>query len=218
MPPPEPITHRLGAKLRSLRLQRGISVRTFAAEVGFSPSFISQLEADQVSPSIASLEKIAGALGITLGELFSSLERQRAPRTIVRSTERTAYVSGWSNSTVTVVTDPAHERSMSAMELVIAPGGMSSRRPEARAYDTMAILHRGSLVLVLDDGEQLLTPGDSVYLLAGTPCSWVNRSEDAAVLLLCSAIGRADLGRATGRADADADALPQPGGPGDQGA
>lgn len=195
MTQPEPSHYRLGAKLRALRMKRGISVRTFAAQVGFSPSFISQLEADAVSPSIASLEKIAGALGVTLGQLFSSLERNSKARMIVRRDARAIYTSSWSNSTVAVLADPTPERTMSAMELVIAPGGMSSKRPEARPYDTLALLHQGSLVLILESGEEHLDPGDTVYLPAGTPCSWQNRSDGPAVLHLVSTTSRADLVR-----------------------
>lgn len=191
----EPVSYRLGAKLRALRAQRGLSVRTFATQVGFSPSFISQLESDLVSPSIASLEKIAGALGVTLGQLFSSLERTTEARMIVRHRGRLIYTSSWSNSTVAVLADPAPERSISAMELELAPGGMSGRHPEARPHDTLAILLRGNLVLILEASEELLEPGDTVYLSAGTPCAWVNRSAEPAVLHLIGTTSRADLVR-----------------------
>ena len=63
----------LGERIRQLRTGRGLSVRTLAATTGFSPSFISQVEHGQVSPSIASLERIATALGVTLGGLFHAV-------------------------------------------------------------------------------------------------------------------------------------------------
>jgi len=191
----EPTHLRLGTKLRDLRLQRGLSVRTFAAQVGFSPSFISQLEADLVSPSINSLEKIAGALGITLGQLFSSLEANAAARLVVRHDARATYISKWSNSTVSMLTDPALERRMAAMEISIAPGGMSSRKPEARHQDTIALLVTGALVLVLDTREELCTPGDTAYFAADIPYAWVNRSDADATLLLVMVTRRVDLAR-----------------------
>lgn len=192
MPQPEtPL--RLGATLRHLRIQRGVSVRTFAAEVGFSPSFISQLEADLVSPSINSLEKIAGALGVTLGQLFNSLEENSAVRLVIRHDERPTYISKWSNSTVAMLTDPAPERRMTAMEICIAPGGMSSRKPEARHQDSIALLRAGMLTLVLDSGEQMFHPGDTAYFAAGTAYTWVNRSDTDATLLFVVVTGRVDL-------------------------
>jgi len=49
-----------------------MSLRSLASRTDFSPSFISQVENGVVSPSIASMEKIAGALGVTLGEFFAA--------------------------------------------------------------------------------------------------------------------------------------------------
>ena len=60
----------IGEHIRRLRLRRHTSVRAFAAQTGFSPSFISQLENGQVTPSLGSLQKIAETLGVTLGEFF----------------------------------------------------------------------------------------------------------------------------------------------------
>lgn len=190
---PEGIHQRLGAMLRELRTQRGLSVRTLAARVGFSPSFISQIEADAASPSIASLEKIAAALGVTLGQLFSSLEHNAAARTVVRRAERTTYTSTWSQATITVLSDSSPDRSLSAVEIVIAPGGMSSRQPEARAHDTFATVSAGTLTLLTEGDETLLAPGDSAYLAAGTTFAWTNRGDDSATLLLVGTSGRVDL-------------------------
>jgi XRE family transcriptional regulator, regulator of sulfur utilization len=40
----------------------------------FSPSFISQVELGQASPSIASLDRIASGLGVSLGQFFLASE------------------------------------------------------------------------------------------------------------------------------------------------
>jgi transcriptional regulator with XRE-family HTH domain len=48
-------------------MQRGLSLRSLATSAGFSPSFVSQVENGQTSPSIASLARLAHALGLGLG-------------------------------------------------------------------------------------------------------------------------------------------------------
>jgi transcriptional regulator with XRE-family HTH domain len=201
---------RLGAKLRDLRVRRGLSVRVFAAQVGFSPSFISQLEADQVSPSINSLEKIAGALGVTLGQLFSSMEEHAAARIVVPRQERAIYVSSWASSSVALLTDAAPGRVMTAMELIIAPGGMSSRTPEARPHDTIALLSAGTLTLQLEAGEEQVSPGDTAYFPAGTRFAWFNRSDADATLLLVGVTGRVAFGRDLIAAEQEADGAKLP--------
>ena len=64
----------VGGRIRQLRLGLGMSVRALAAKTGFSPSLISQAENGQVTPSIGSLERIAMALGVSLGKFFAEPE------------------------------------------------------------------------------------------------------------------------------------------------
>ncbi len=61
-----------------------MSVRMLAKQAGFSPSFMSQVENGQVSPSISSMEKIAAAVGVTLGAFLAAVSgggRTRRSRT-----------------------------------------------------------------------------------------------------------------------------------------
>ena len=68
----------VGGRIRQLRLGLGMSVRSLAAKTGFSPSLISQVEHGQVTPSIGSLERIALALGVSLGKFFTEPDTQAA--------------------------------------------------------------------------------------------------------------------------------------------
>ena len=61
----------VGERVRSLRTALNLSVRTLASKASFSPSFISQVENGLVSPSIASLERIASVLEVTLAGFFT---------------------------------------------------------------------------------------------------------------------------------------------------
>src|SRR5262245_47858376 len=64
----------VGKRIRQLRLSRGLSVRALAAETGFSPSLISQVEHGHAMPSIGSLERIAMVLGVSLSTFFAESE------------------------------------------------------------------------------------------------------------------------------------------------
>ncbi len=185
------VTHgvqgKLGAKLRELRMEQNLSLRTLASRTGFSPSFLSQVESELVSPSLASLEKIASELGVTLAQLFSSLED--APRTVVRADERVTYESSWSHSTVTALTDPATGRKLVAVLVTFAPGGASGKQPTVLQQDTIALIVDGTLTLILDGDQLNLEEGDSVYLNAGSRCTWTNQSAEQAAVLLVSGAG-----------------------------
>jgi transcriptional regulator with XRE-family HTH domain len=181
----------IGAKVRELRRERGLSVRTLAARTGFSPSFISQMEAEAVSPSIASLEKVAEELGVSLGQFFSSLEAR--PREVVRREERPEYESGWSRSTVALLADAAPGRKLSAAEIAVEPGGSSGSRAAFGAQEAVLLVLSGELVVGLEGREVELFEGDSVYVSEGTGFSWENPGPEEATLVMVATPGRGDV-------------------------
>src|SRR5512140_3787857 len=67
----------VGPKLRSLRHERALSQRDLAGKAGLSPNAISLIERDEISPSVATLQRLAGALGVKMGYFFSEEEATR---------------------------------------------------------------------------------------------------------------------------------------------
>jgi transcriptional regulator with XRE-family HTH domain len=65
----------LGARIRSAREDRGVSLREFARLIGVSPSLISQIERGRVTPSVGTLYAISNELELTFDDLFSSSEQ-----------------------------------------------------------------------------------------------------------------------------------------------
>ncbi len=177
---------KLGARLRALRTQLGLSIRTLAARTGFSPSFISQLEADAVSPSIASLERITAELGVSLGQLFSSIESE--PRVVIRASERLTHHSAWSRCTVEALNDLEGRRRLSGMVAHFQPDGMSGKGPSLSRQETLATVLSGTLTLELNNESITLGPGDAVYLEEGAEFRWHNPGADEAVLLMVSLV------------------------------
>lgn len=60
----------LGNRLRAARKSQGKTLCVLAEEAHLSVSLISQVERAESAPSLASLIKIAGALEVSLEELF----------------------------------------------------------------------------------------------------------------------------------------------------
>lgn len=65
----------LGARIRSAREARGVSLREFARGIGVSPSLISQIERGRVRPSVGTLYAISNELELTFDDLFSTSEQ-----------------------------------------------------------------------------------------------------------------------------------------------
>lgn len=74
MDPFSPTT--LGARIRELRRRRDLTSTKLAAAAHISQPFVTEIERGKKSPSFATLERIAEALGVALGEL---LDPTRSP-------------------------------------------------------------------------------------------------------------------------------------------
>jgi transcriptional regulator with XRE-family HTH domain len=180
------IQQTLGEALRFLREQRGISLRALAERVDFSPSFISQIENGQSSPSISSMEKIANALGVTLGQFFLSADKQVVK--VVRASDRAHMALDWSRAEIASLgslPDGSHFR---ASMITIKPGGLTGKHATPSISDEFSLVFEGSVTLKLQDSEQTLSRGDSVTIVAGTNRQWRNES-DAVVEILVISLG-----------------------------
>lgn len=60
----------LGARIRSVRTARGVSLRGLAADLGISPSALSQIERGRMRPSVTRLLQIMSALNAPLSAAF----------------------------------------------------------------------------------------------------------------------------------------------------
>ena len=65
-----------GEVLRELRVQRGLTQEALALDAGTERSHISALERAEKGPSLATILRLAQALGISAGEIVDRVERR----------------------------------------------------------------------------------------------------------------------------------------------
>jgi transcriptional regulator with XRE-family HTH domain len=175
----------IGEHIRRLRSDRGLSVRAFAAQTGFSPSFISQIENGQVSPSLGSMQKIAETLGVTLGEFFAAAETGEQ-QLIVRADDRRRMDSTWTDAHIEALGAMAPNRRLEPVLVVFGPGGKSGRHPHAPSGEEFAFVVKGKVTLTLADEENEMAAGDAVSLPAHAPRLWENRTQEVTEILIVS--------------------------------
>lgn len=67
------ITAELGARIKELRNQKGISQEKFALDIGMDRTYFASVEAGKRNIAIVNIKKIADGLGVTLSELFVNM-------------------------------------------------------------------------------------------------------------------------------------------------
>jgi transcriptional regulator with XRE-family HTH domain len=180
----ETIEQRIGPEVKRRREAAGISLRALADRAGFSPSFISQVENGQASPSIASLEQIAATLDITLADFFATPDRFDV--VVVRADARPTFRSSWSRARIDSLMPASKGQPIEAIMVTIEPGGSSGKRASGVSKDQLAVVFSGELTLTLAEEILELNTGDAVLIRSGIPHRWQNRHRAVAQVLLAS--------------------------------
>ena len=64
----------LSQRIRMLRIQRGYTLEQVSEMTGLTRGVLSKVENFRVTPSIATISKIATAFGLSMSELFDGLD------------------------------------------------------------------------------------------------------------------------------------------------
>jgi transcriptional regulator with XRE-family HTH domain len=168
---------KVGARLRTLRRERGLTIEQVASATGLTKGFISQLERDTTSPSLSSLARICDALGVRMGDVFDP-EAADAVR-LIRRDERPA--TDWNPNHFLL--SPPHERRLQAIESNIPPRG-SAGEPYSFPGDVEFVyVLAGTLELRVGGDVYLLHEGDALTYPLREPHTWTNPADEEARVL-----------------------------------
>lgn len=178
---------KLGSTVRRLREAKGLSLRAIADQSGFSASFISQVENDQASPSIASLERIAGAFGLTLAGFFQQLDGRDPAARVDEPEAGVTFRSEWSKAHITYLSSGHPGTKILPLVVTLDPEGSSGSRPFPAPSEEFALVLEGPVVLTTHRGEQVLETGQAMTIQAGEPRRWHNASSGPVRFLIVAA-------------------------------
>ncbi|GAB4337960.1 MAG: cupin domain-containing protein [Candidatus Abyssubacteria bacterium] len=162
----------LGPTLKKARLDKGYTLEDVASQSGYSKALISRIENNNVSPSIESLTKIAGVLGLALHDIFASIPLEDP--IILRKGDRTRFkVKGGDFDMEFLVPNP-HTVSMLAMLYTGDPGAHSTHGMGAHPGQEWAIIIKGKVEVTVGQRNLLLKEGDSIYFNSNIPHKYIN--------------------------------------------
>ncbi|NUR07055.1 MAG: cupin domain-containing protein [Nocardioidaceae bacterium] len=159
----------IGTKLRTARKLRGLTLDQVARSAGLTKGFVSRLERDDVSPSVASLVSVCDVLGLRVGELFDP------PRTsVIRAGEGQLINFGGEGAVERLVT-PGTQTALEVIHSVIEPGGNGGEELYALSCDAeCAYVLSGTVEVVLEDHTETLSAGDAMTFPGNSPHTWRN--------------------------------------------
>ena len=150
----------IGEKLRELRIQRGLTQEEMADRCELSKGFISQVERDLASPSIATLKDMLECLGVTLQNFFSDASNEKIVFSPQDMFEKEDPDQGLK---ITWLVPDAQKNSMEPILLELEPGAQSQILPPLEGEEFGYVL-RGQVTLILGKKRMTVKKGGSFCL------------------------------------------------------
>jgi transcriptional regulator with XRE-family HTH domain len=172
----------LGDRLRSLRRTRGLSLQAVSSSSGLSRAFLSQVERNQVAPSVASLSRVADALGVPLDSLFAT-ERRESTFGLVRARDRVKIVYG-SGAYADEILSPSMSGDLLVLLSTIQPGASSG--DESYSHDSgreVLVVLEGALEVQVEGETRTVRVGDALTFSSRRLHAWSNTESMPAQVL-----------------------------------
>lgn len=179
--PKKELSAGIGNRLRELRTKLGLSQKELADKVDLTPSFVSQLESGQISPSLNSFLQICGVLGINPGDFFG--ERTSDTLSWLFRKDEVLSRRSFTEGGVKVYSVIDSEK-LSVGVAVFEPGTSLNKHFHLQKTPEFMCVMKGELSVDIDGAEHRLSFGDSVYLTKSFPSRWKNEGGDEAFLLV----------------------------------
>lgn len=167
----------IGSKIRTIRNRKKITIAQMCEETGLSKGFISNVENNNTSPSISTLQTIASFLKVPLPYLL--LEKDEHMN-VIRKGEREMTISEDSDLKV----EHLGSRGGLSIRLVEFPPGASTGKKNAHEGEECHLVLKGKILA--EQGEDLYTmeEGDTFSWCASVPHYVKNIGDENAVVLI----------------------------------
>ncbi|MEW5960115.1 MAG: XRE family transcriptional regulator [Chloroflexota bacterium] len=171
---------RIGKRVRQQRNKLGLTLRELASRADLTAGFLSQIENDQISPSLNSLQSIATALHVPM---FYFLENSR-PHLIVRAAERRKLYFPDDHMGYDLLA-PELSRQMLPLLISMEPGTRRITLPLALPTEQWFFVLQGRLKITVGDETHLLERGDSIYFDGDLLREFGSASDEVLVVICC---------------------------------
>ena len=166
----------LGAKVASARAERGWSLAELARHAGVSPGAVHKIEKNGMTPTIASLMKIAAALGKSVA-YFVDEDGGARPATVIRAGDRGRLYTSKQGLVLENVSGRYGPYLLAGPEARVEPHASSGAEPMVHPGEELVIVLAGRLVFTVDGEVHELEAGDSIHFRTVRPHSWSNPSD-----------------------------------------
>lgn len=150
----------IGEKIKQLRVRNQLTLEELANRSELTKGFLSQVERNLTSPSIATLEDILEALGTTLGEFFADEKEEQ-----IVFTANDFFENFQDDYDIYYVVPNAQKNEMEPILITLKAGGTSEEMQPSEAEEFGYVLS-GKVKLYYGDKNFIVKKGQTFYFKA----------------------------------------------------
>jgi transcriptional regulator with XRE-family HTH domain len=155
----------IGSKIKNLRLLKGLTQEELGDRCELSKGFISLLESDKTSPSMATLEDILNALGTDFAHFF---KEESGSRVVFGKDDFSIKQDPDLKNEICWLIPNAQKNEMEPILVTIEPGG-STYPDNAHEGEEFGYVIEGTVTVVIDEERHPAKKGESFYLTSDKP-------------------------------------------------
>ena len=174
MPEPDDVNAAVGRNVRGHRTRLAWTLEDLAARAGVSKGMLLQVEQARTNPSVATICRLATALGVSVASLVEAPEGPSVR--VVRADEGvTLWTGGNKDSAARLMVGSGTSQQVELWDVRMVPGdGFSSEGHPTGTRELLLVLE-GELTLELDGTPHPVGAGDAIAFVADRPHAYRNR-------------------------------------------
>lgn len=167
----------IGPKIKEIRLKRGLTQEELASRSELTKGYISQLENDIASPSIATLIDILNVLGVSLQAFFTEDKRQK-----IVFGKNDFFESENGDGTSIWLIPNSQKNEMEPILLTLPPNGESAIRPPFEGEEFGFVL-AGKIAIIAGDFTYSAKKGEAFYITGEKEHKIINTCKENAKII-----------------------------------
>lgn len=173
----------IGARLRSVRTNYGLSQRELARRAGVTNGLISLIEQNRVSPSVSSLKKVLDGIPLSLSEFFTH-DPDEAPRVFYGVDELVEI--GSPEASLRLLAAERASRQMTILHERYEPGAGTGEEMISHRGEEGGIVLKGRIEVTVGGNTRVLGPGEAYYFSSSVPHRFRNPGREVCEIVSAS--------------------------------
>ncbi|WP_342247206.1 helix-turn-helix domain-containing protein [Pseudomonas sp. OTU5201] len=166
------VLEHVSENVRRLRRVAGLSQEALATAAGVSRRMLVGIEGGDVNVSLATLDRIAAALGVLFPDLVQQPDRPDRSRI-----NAVAWVGSKPGSRATLLASSATRHEVELWSWSLAPGERYTAEPDAEGWREMIFVIEGSLSVLRGEENQRVEAGDFLVFGSDRLYTYANEGE-----------------------------------------